>query len=105
MALADVVISRAGSNAIFELHSLQKPMLLIPLPTGSSRGEQMLNAKSFEKHGFAKVLADEALNDLGILADKIDEVYSLRKEMIENMRSSKMKQTTSQELFEAIVND
>ena len=104
MALADVVISRAGSNAIFELHSLQKPMLLVPLPTGSSRGEQMLNARAFEEHGFAKVLADEELNNLGVLTDKIDEIYSSREEMIKNMRSSKMKQTTSQQLYEAIIN-
>ena len=46
MALADIVVSRSGSNAIFELLSLRKPMLLIPLPSTSSRGEQTLNALS-----------------------------------------------------------
>lgn len=103
MALTDVVISRAGSNAIFELHSLQKPMLLIPLPTGSSRGEQMLNARAFEERGFAKVLADEKVSDAGVLSDMVDEVYANRAQMVESMRASKMKQTTSQELFEAII--
>ena len=57
MAIADVVISRAGSNAIFELLSLSKPMILVPLPTGSSRGEQMLNAKSFQAKGYAEIIA------------------------------------------------
>ena len=46
MALADIVVSRAGSNSIFELASLYKPMILVPLPAASSRGEQSLNAKA-----------------------------------------------------------
>ena len=47
-ALADVVISRAGANSICELLALKKPNLLIPLPAGSSRGDQILNAKPFD---------------------------------------------------------
>ena len=59
---ADVVISRAGSNTIFELLTLSKPMILIPLPLDSSRGDQILNAQNFEKNGFAKVLRQENIN-------------------------------------------
>lgn len=50
-AMADIVISRAGANAICELLALKKPNILIPLPAGSSRGDQLLNAASFEAPG------------------------------------------------------
>ncbi len=61
--MADFVVSRAGSNAIFEFLSLNKPMLLIPLSKAASRGDQILNARSFEKMGYAKVLMEEDLTD------------------------------------------
>ena len=48
-AMADVVVSRAGANSICEILALKKPNLLIPLSASSSRGDQILNAKSFEK--------------------------------------------------------
>ncbi|KEK26186.1 undecaprenyldiphospho-muramoylpentapeptide beta-N-acetylglucosaminyltransferase [Bacillus gaemokensis] len=59
LAATDFVISRAGSNAIFEFLMLQKPMILIPLPKASSRGDQILNAQSFERQGYAAVLYEE----------------------------------------------
>ena len=55
-ALADIVISRAGANAICELLALRKPNLLIPLSANASRGDQILNARSFERQGFSMVL-------------------------------------------------
>ena len=58
MALADIVVSRAGSNSIFELASLYKPMILVPLPAASSRGEQSLNAQSFVDKGYAEIIRD-----------------------------------------------
>ncbi len=58
-ALADIVISRAGANAICELLALHKPNILIPLSAAASRGDQILNAKSFEKQGFSMVLQEE----------------------------------------------
>jgi len=61
LAMADCVISRAGSNSIFEFLALRKPMLLIPLSKDASRGDQILNARSFEKMGYASVLPEEAL--------------------------------------------
>ena len=61
LALADFIISRAGSNAIFEFLALKKLMLLIPLPKEESRGDQLLNAKYFEEHGFAEVLQQKDL--------------------------------------------
>lgn len=62
LAAADVVVSRAGSNSIFEFLGLQKPMLLIPLSANASRGDQILNAESFEKKGYCKVIQEEDLS-------------------------------------------
>ena len=58
---ADLIVSRAGSNSIFEFLALHKPMLLIPLSAQKSRGDQILNAKLFNKQGYAEVLEEEAL--------------------------------------------
>ena len=61
-ALSDFVISRAGANSLFEILALRKPMLLIPLESGS-RGDQVINAESFQKQGWAKVLREKHLNN------------------------------------------
>ncbi|MGN0304710.1 MAG: undecaprenyldiphospho-muramoylpentapeptide beta-N-acetylglucosaminyltransferase, partial [Lachnospiraceae bacterium] len=75
-AMADLVISRAGANAICELLALKKPNLLIPLQVGS-RGDQILNARSFEEQGFSIVLREDYL-DCDILVEKIHELYANR---------------------------
>lgn len=59
LAVADIVLSRAGSNTLSELLALQKPMLLVPYPLGASRGDQIENAKSYQKQGLARVLFQE----------------------------------------------
>jgi len=61
LAAADCVLSRAGANSIFEFLALNKPMLLIPLPKGSSRGDQIINAQSFEKSGWAIMMEQESI--------------------------------------------
>jgi UDP-N-acetylglucosamine--N-acetylmuramyl-(pentapeptide) pyrophosphoryl-undecaprenol N-acetylglucosamine transferase len=61
LAATNYVISRAGSNSIFEFLTLKKPMLLIPLSRNASRGDQILNAQSFKKKGFASVIEEEEL--------------------------------------------
>lgn len=66
-ALADIVISRAGANAICELLALHKPNILIPLSAVASRGDQILNARSFEKQGFSYVLEEEKLTEETLL--------------------------------------
>ncbi len=62
LACASYIVSRAGSNAIHEFLALKKPMLLIPLSLAASRGDQILNAESFERRGFAVVLREENMN-------------------------------------------
>lgn len=70
LAAADLVLSRAGSNAIFEFLALQKPHLLVPLPLSASRGDQILNARAFASQGFGRVLAEEDIGP-GRLAQEI----------------------------------
>ena len=86
-ALADVVVSRAGANAICELLELRKPNLLIPLSASASRGDQILNAKSFEKQGFSIVLEEEQISP-ELLKNKIMELYENRHRYIAAMEKS-----------------
>lgn len=60
-AVASVCVSRAGSNTVFELLALKKPCILIPLPKGTSRGDQILNAEYFQKLGLVNVLPQQVL--------------------------------------------
>jgi len=86
---ADYVISRAGANVIFELLALNKPTLLIPLSKKISRGDQILNAKSFEKEGFSLVLdEDEMMENEKMLLAKIKELTENRNILIKNMKNS-----------------
>lgn len=103
MEAAAVVVSRAGSNSIFELLSLAKPMIMVPLPTGSSRGEQMLNAKSFQAKGYGEVIADEDLKNDRLFLDLIDKVYEHRAAYRQKMSSDKFNSTDNRRLAEEIM--
>ncbi len=85
-AMADVVVSRAGANAICELLALKKPNLLIPLSAGS-RGDQILNARSFESQGFSMVIDEDYLSPT-LLVEKVQELYFNRQSFIQAMNSS-----------------
>lgn len=89
-ALADIVISRAGANAICELSALNKPNLLIPLSARASRGDQILNARSFERLGYSKVLEEEEITK-ELLLDAVHDLYENRESYITAMSSSKHK--------------
>lgn len=86
-AMADVVISRAGANAICELLALKKPNVLIPLPAASSRGDQLLNAQSFESQGFSIVINEDDLTT-ELLVDKVHELYFNRQTYVDTMSKS-----------------
>ena len=77
LAAADVVVTRAGANTIFECYALKKPMLLIPLPLSASRGDQLANAESFRRRGAAEVLQEEAL-DGDALVQAVTSLYENR---------------------------
>ena len=85
-ALADVVLSRAGANAVFELLALNKPSVLVPLSKASTRGDQLLNARYFEKNGYALVL-DQNTATPESLCLAIDEVYRDRERYAAAMRN------------------
>ena len=87
MAAADMVISRAGSNSISEFLALKKPALLIPLSARASRGDQILNAESFKKHGYSLVLNEDDMNKDSLIK-ALDELYSKKAELISAMEKS-----------------
>lgn len=87
MKASDYIISRAGANSIFEFLALKKPTLLIPLSKKASRGDQILNAKSFEKEGYSLMLEEEDINK-DILYKKISELKERKNELIKNMEKS-----------------
>ena len=97
-ALTDIVISRAGANAICELLALRKPNLLIPLSANASRGDQILNARSFERQGFSMVLEEEELSNQ-VLLDAIQKLYAEKDSYISNM-----KQSSQQDSIQTIIN-
>ncbi|WP_289187958.1 undecaprenyldiphospho-muramoylpentapeptide beta-N-acetylglucosaminyltransferase [uncultured Bacteroides sp.] len=86
-AMADIVISRAGANSICELLALKKPNLLIPLPAASSRGDQLLNAASFEAQGFSIVINEDDLTT-ELLVTKVQELFCNRKSYHDAMSRS-----------------
>ncbi len=104
-AMADLIISRAGANAICEIQALAIPNILIPLPASASRGDQILNADSFKKQGFSLVLDEETL-DNDTLIKAIHDVYDNRQKYIDAMKNAKSNNAveTIIELIENITN-
>ncbi len=100
LACADIVISRAGANTIYELLALKKPNLLIPLSKKSSRGDQILNAASFEKNGYSMVLQEEELKEDTLLS-ALDNLYGSRYKYINTMEKSEL-QNSVQKITEVI---
>ena len=80
---ADIVVSRAGANTLFELLALKKPNLLIPLTLGQSRGDQIINAESFRARGFSKILDEKHLSESFLV--EVHDLYTNRDKYIESM--------------------
>lgn len=78
-ALAAVVVSRAGANSLFELLSLGKLNLLIPLSAAASRGDQLENADYAQQQGYSLVIPEGNLNE-GTLVAGIHELLRQRKQ-------------------------
>ena len=89
-AMSQIIISRAGANAICEILALKKPNILIPLSANASRGDQILNADSFKKQGYSEVLKEEELTS-DILIHTVNQVYKNKTQYIRNMDSSPLK--------------
>ena len=100
-AVANVCVSRAGANTVFELMSLQIPSVLIPLPKGASRGDQILNAKYFQKLGLAHVLSQDILTPQS-LSFTINSVYANRLNLARNFKNHPIKDA-SREISRIII--
>ena len=85
-ACTDIVLSRAGANAVFEFLALAKPALLVPLPLSASRGDQILNAGYFVRKGYAMSMEQEQLTPAA-LTDALTTLYENRQRFISAMRS------------------
>ncbi len=83
-AAADLIISRAGANTLAEILSLSIPNILIPLPLSQSRGDQILNAESFEKKGYSCVLPQEKLNTKTLM-EAVEQTWAKREEYTRTM--------------------
>lgn len=88
-AAADLILSRAGANSICEILALRKPHVLVPLSAAASRGDQILNARSFEKQGFSTVLEEESLTD-DTLYQAICSTYEQRQKFVDAMNQSSL---------------
>lgn len=102
LAAADYAVSRAGSNAIFELLALRKPMLLIPLTAAKSRGDQILNASHFKTLGFAEVINEEDLL-LQPLSIQLNQLIDNKELLINKMNETTLPKTPEQ-MVELIMN-
>lgn len=93
-AATDIMISRAGANSICEILALRKPNILIPLSKASSRGDQILNAQSFQKQGFSEVIHEENLTE-DMLWQTVKKVYRTRQQYKKAMEKSELADSIS----------
>ena len=93
LAMADLVLSRSGANAISEILALRKPNILIPLPSG--RGDQLLNADSYEAQGFSIVINEDDLTTK-VLLQKVEELWQNKETYVKTMSESKQRDAIGQ---------
>lgn len=84
--MSDIVVSRAGSGAIYELLHLGKPMLLIPLPKGNSRGDQEENAEYFKQKNYALVLKEKDITTKRLI-ENIDYLYKNKEKFLDIVKT------------------
>ncbi|ARJ51843.1 undecaprenyldiphospho-muramoylpentapeptide beta-N-acetylglucosaminyltransferase [Staphylococcus lutrae] len=103
LAITDTVVSRAGANAIYEFLTLHIPMLLIPLGLDQSRGDQIDNARYFEKQGYAKMLNESELTQESLML-ALQEIEQNRRQYVKNMACF-TESFTRQDLLEKVIKD
>jgi UDP-N-acetylglucosamine--N-acetylmuramyl-(pentapeptide) pyrophosphoryl-undecaprenol N-acetylglucosamine transferase len=86
-ASSDILVSRAGATTLFEILALRRPALLIPLSKNASRGDQILNAESFQRQGYSDVLSEESLSGDALL-DRTTRLYLNRSQYIRAMQDN-----------------
>ncbi|MFJ8064959.1 undecaprenyldiphospho-muramoylpentapeptide beta-N-acetylglucosaminyltransferase [Psychrobacillus sp. NPDC096426] len=95
LKICDYVISRAGSNSIFEFLELKKPMLLIPLSIHASRGDQVLNANFFENKGYALKIEEEYLTTKSFM-DILSDLVKYKEEIVDKQFTAASSKTPDQ---------
>ena len=97
---ADIIVSRAGANTLFELLVLRKPNLLIPLTLGQSRGDQIINAESFRNRGFSAILDEKFLAEK--FFDEVHDLYINREKYVRAMSKVELSDA-AKEIIEVII--
>lgn len=92
-AASEMVISRAGANALYEILALDKPHVLIPLSKKASRGDQIQNAHYFQQQGISVVVSEESLTPETLLS-AINEVSTNRSKIIEKIKALAIESAT-----------
>lgn len=90
LAISDMLISRAGATTLYEILTLGKPNILIPLPKAVSRGDQILNSEFFKSEGYSEVLQEDDINK-ELLLNTIEKVLTNKKDYIDKMNLSEIK--------------
>lgn len=74
LSACDVVLSRAGASAIFEIAAFRKPSILVPI-AGSANNHQLLNAVEYAKTGASFVIEENNLLP-HLFFDRVKELFS-----------------------------
>jgi UDP-N-acetylglucosamine--N-acetylmuramyl-(pentapeptide) pyrophosphoryl-undecaprenol N-acetylglucosamine transferase len=94
LALAELVIARAGANTIYELLMTRTPHILVPLSAAASRGDQLINAKIFSDAGFSEVITEPELTDELLLAC-IQQTYKRRADIHQQLARFEIKDSVA----------
>ncbi|MCK4028536.1 UDP-N-acetylglucosamine--N-acetylmuramyl-(pentapeptide) pyrophosphoryl-undecaprenol N-acetylglucosamine transferase [Streptococcus suis] len=87
LAQADLVVTRGGSNTLFELVAGQKLHAIVPLGKQASRGDQLENAAYFEEKGYAKQWSEEDLT-MERFPGLVEEIFQQKDHYLKNMEES-----------------
>lgn len=93
-AASEIVISRAGANALYEILALEKPHVLVPLSLKASRGDQLQNARYFEQQGISVVVQEEALSPATLIS-AVKAVVQKNDEIVNKIRALNIQSATS----------
>lgn len=102
MSISDLVVGRAGAGVVFECAYMHKPMILIPLQNGQSRGDQVQNAEYFYRLGCATILEEFKLNATTLMKS-IELALPNVKDMINNLK--KLDLSTGKEKMLKLINE
>ena len=94
LAASDVILSRAGANSLYEILALAKPHVLVPLSHRYSRGDQVDNARYFQKKGVSTVLEDTEDLTPEAVREALEDVYAEREEIIKKIKALKIQSAT-----------